>query len=104
MKHSQKIGLYSTSLLSYSIRLFFHNFLKENNLLNTTARYATYLTLFSFENEVLQQPNFQHDLPIKSNKTILFEWWNIFFYLYSEKMIQVFKERNRNNFSSELLN
>ena len=104
MKNSQKIGLYSTSLLSYSIRLFFHNFLKENNLLNTTARYATYLTLFSFENEVLQQPNFQHDLPIKSNKTILFEWWNIFFYLYSEKMIQVFKERNRNNFSSELLN
>ena len=104
MKHSQKIGLYSTSLLSYSIRLFFHNFLKENNLLNTTARYATYLTLFSFENEVLQQPNFQHDLPIKSNKTILFEWWNIFFYLYSEKMIQVFKERNRNNFSPELLN
>ena len=104
MKNSQKIGLYSTSLLSYSIRLFFHNFLKENNLLNTTARYATYLTLFSFENEVLQQPNFQHDLPIKSNKTILFEWWNIFFYLYSEKMIQVFKERNRNNFSPELLN
>ena len=104
MKHSQKIGLKSTSLLSYSIRLFFHNFLKENNLLNTTARYATYLTLFSFENEVLQQPNFQHDLPIKSNKTILFEWWNIFFYLYSEKMIQVFKERNRNNFSPELLN
>ena len=104
MKNSQKIGLYSTSLLSYSIRLFFHNFLKENNLLNTTARYATYLTLFSFENEVLQQPNFQHDLPIKSNKTILFEWWNIFFYLYSEKMIQVFKERNRNNFRPELLN
>lgn len=52
---------------------------------------------------MLQSPNFQKELPIKSNKTFLFEWWNIFFYLYSEKMIETFKQKNKNVFSQEAL-
>ena len=43
------------------------------------------------------------DIPVKSNKTFLLEYWNIFFYLYSNKMLESFKNKNINNYNKNLL-
>ena len=57
----------------------------------------------SFENEVLQTNSAVKDIPIKSNKTFLLEYWNLFFYIYTNKMIESFKNKNCNNYSKDLL-
>ena len=57
----------------------------------------------SFENEVLQTNSTVKDIPIKSNKTFLLEYWNLFFYIYTNKMIEAFKNKNCNNYSKDLL-
>ena len=43
------------------------------------------------------------DIPIKSNQTFLLEYWNLFFYVYSNKMLEAFKNKNSNNFNKNLL-
>ena len=58
---------------------------------------------FSFKNEVFQTASTVKDIPIKSNKTFLLEYWNLFFYIYSNKMLEVFKNKNTNNFNKNLL-
>jgi len=60
--------------------------------------------LNSFENEVLQSQNFNQQLPIKSNKTFLLEWWNIFFYLYTEKLMGEFRDKNTTCFAPGMVN
>ena len=57
----------------------------------------------SFENEVLQTNSTVKDIPIKSNKTFLLEYWNLFFYIYTNKMIEAFKNKNCNNYNKDLL-
>ena len=43
------------------------------------------------------------DIPIKSNKSFLLEYWNSFFYLYANKMIEIFKNKNSNNYDNNLI-
>ena len=41
--------------------------------------------------------------PNDSDKNFLSDYWNSFFYIYSHKFIQKFKEKNSNNFPKEIL-
>ena len=43
------------------------------------------------------------DIPIKSNKTFLLEYFNLFFYVYSNKMIESFKNKNSQKYDKNLL-
>lgn len=44
------------------------------------------------------------ELPIKSNKTFLLEWWNAFWNLFSDSIKSSFSKANQQNFSEDLLN
>jgi len=52
----------------------------------------------------LQSPSTIKDISIKSNKTFLLEFFNHFFYVYSNKTIENFKKKNINNFNTNCLN
>ena len=60
------------SIIKYFIKLFiFSSFLKENLEKNST--------------------DIQREVPIKSANSFLYEYWNVFFYLYSKKLLEKFK-------------
>ena len=39
--------------------------------------------------------NIQKEVPIKSANSFLYEYWNVFFYLYSKKLIEKFKKNSK---------
>ena len=43
------------------------------------------------------------EILIKSNKTFLLEYWNIFFYIYSNKFLEAFKAKNSKNYDKNVL-
>ena len=43
------------------------------------------------------------DIPIKSNQTFLLEYFNLFFYVYSNKMLESFKKKNSQKYDKNLL-
>ena len=43
-------------------------------------------------------------MPIKSNNTFLFDYWKVFFYIYSTKFMNKFKENNKEKYDKNLLN
>ena len=43
------------------------------------------------------------ELPIKSNKTFLLEWWNVFWNLFSDSIKESFIKNNPQNFSEDIL-
>jgi len=43
-------------------------------------------------------------MPIISNNTFLFDYWKVFFYIYSEKFMNKFKENNKDKYDKNLLN
>ena len=43
-------------------------------------------------------------MPIISNNTFLFDYWKVFFYIYSEKFMNKFKESNKDKYDKNLLN
>ena len=43
------------------------------------------------------------DIPIKSNQTFLLEYFNLFFYVYSNKMLESFKKKNAQKYDKNLL-
>ena len=45
----------------------------------------------------------QKEVPIKSTKSFLYEYWNVFFYLYSTKLLQNFKSDKSKSIDSNLL-
>ena len=45
----------------------------------------------------------QKEVPIKSTKSFLYEYWNVFFYLYSTKLLQNFKNGKSKSIDSNLL-
>ena len=45
----------------------------------------------------------QKEVPIKSTQSFLYEYWNVFFYLYSKTLLQNFKSRKSNSVDSNLL-
>ena len=47
---------------------------------------------FLRENFDLQLFEFQNGIPIKSEKSFLYDYWNIFFQIYSIKMIEKFRQ------------
>lgn len=63
------------------------------------------ILIYSFLEEVVKKDAFeiQKEVPIKSSKTFLFEYWNVFFYLYSKKVIELFKKKNEKEYSQSLL-
>ena len=44
----------------------------------------------------------QKEVPIKSANSFLYEYWNVFFYLYSKKLLEKFK-KTRTGYESMLL-
>ena len=59
----------------------------------------------SYIKEILEK-NFydiQKEVPIKSSKSFLFEYWNIFFYLYSKKYLEIFKQKYSKNYDKNTL-
>ena len=44
------------------------------------------------------------DISIQSNKTFLLEFWEHFFYLYSNKLIKYFQKKNINNLNTNVIN
>ena len=53
-----------------------------------------YFLSFLKENLDKLQSNVQKEVPIKSSKSLLYEYWNVFFYLYSKKLLEKFKKEN----------
>jgi hypothetical protein len=51
----------------------------------------------------LQTTSTIKDIPIKSNKTFLLEYFNLFFYVYSNKMIESFKNKNSQKYDKNIL-
>ena len=49
------------------------------------------------------QSNVQKEVPIKSSKSLLYEYWNVFFYLYSKKILEKFKKENSESADQNLL-
>ena len=47
--------------------------------------------------------NIQKEVTIKSTKSFLYEYWNVFFYLYSTKLLQNFKNDKSKSIDSNLL-
>ena len=45
----------------------------------------------------------QKEVPIKSTKSFLYEYWNVFFYFYSTKLLQNFKNEKSKSIDSNLL-
>ena len=43
-------------------------------------------------------------MPIISNNTFLFDYWKVFFYIYSTKFMNKFKENNKEKYDKNLLN
>ena len=50
------------------------------------------------------QSDVQKEVPIKSSKSLLYEYWNVFFYLYSKKLLEKFKSDNSEKADINLLN
>ena len=59
----------------------------------------------SYIKEILEKNYYdiQKEVPIKSSKSFLFEYWNIFFYLYSKKYLEIFKQKNSKNYDKNIL-
>ena len=63
-----------------------------------------YFLSFLKENLDKLQSDVQKEVPIKSSKSLLYEYWNVFFYLYSKKILEKFKKDNSESIDSNLLN
>ena len=50
------------------------------------------------------QSDVQKEVPIKSSKSLLYEYWNVFFYLYSKKILEKFRKDNSESTDPKLLN
>ena len=64
----------------------------------------TYFLSFLKENLDKLQSDVQKEVPIKSSKSLLYEYWNVFFYLYSKKILEKFKKDNSESIDPNLLN
>jgi len=53
---------------------------------------------------VLKNSPVSNEMPIISNNTFLFDYFKVFFYIYSEKFMNKFKENNKEKFDKNLLN
>ena len=51
------------------------------------------MNIFSFlkENFEKNETDIQREVPIKSANSFLYKYWNVFFYLYSKKLLDKFK-------------
>ena len=63
-----------------------------------------YFLSFLKENLDKLQSDVQKEVPIKSSKSLLYEYWNVFFYLYSKKILEKFKKDNSESIDPNLLN
>ena len=63
-----------------------------------------YFLSFLKENLDKLQSDVQKEVPIKSSKSLLYEYWNVFFYLYSKKILEKFKKDNSESTDPNLLN
>ena len=63
-----------------------------------------YFLSFLKENLDKLQSDVQKEVPIKSSKSLLYEYWNVFFYLYSKKILEKFKKDNSESTDQNLLN
>lgn len=63
-----------------------------------------YFLSFLKENLDKLQSDVQKEVPIKSSKSLLYEYWNVFFYLYSKKLLEKFKKDNSESIDQNLLN
>ena len=65
---------------------------------NTYIFYSRYYfndnILYRFRKETLIDNSNQENIQNKSNKNILSDYWNSFFYVYSQKVVEKFKEKN----------
>ena len=64
----------------------------------------TYFLSFLKENLDKLQSDVQKEVRIKSSKSLLYEYWNVFFYLYSKKILEKFKKDNSESIDPNLLN
>ena len=61
--------------------------------------------ILSFLKENLEKNScdIQKEVPIKSAKSFLYEYWNVFFYLYSKKLLEKFKNNISEKFEPNIL-
>ena len=77
-------------------RVFIQNFLIQNGLQKSA---------YSFSKENLNNNSYDvnMDVPIKSAKSFLYEFWNVYFYLYGKKTLEKFKQIKSNSYDNNLL-
>ena len=68
-------------------------------------KYNFYKIFSSFlkENSDKNDWDIQKEVPIKSANSFLYEYWNVFFYLYSKKLLEKFKQINSETVDTNLL-
>jgi len=63
-----------------------------------------FLFIYRFKKEVLNNPTKGNIIQNISDKNILFDYFNSFFSIYSNKILEKFKEKNSSDFCKEILN